>query len=147
MASSVGMDKSVMKVLFGTRGLPVAAFETVSRHEWMAGRAAVLRRVTGLFAFPVFVKPANLGSSVGISKAANQAELEASLADLLQSTNRALDPHEQMACLVAMTEAWTVDNELITPTLKVKRNRIEDLFAADFERWTRMGREIVWHEK
>ncbi len=46
-----------------------------------------------------------------------------------------------------MTEAWTVDNELITPTLKVKRNRIEDLFAAHFERWARMGREIVWHEK
>ena len=78
---------------------------------------------------------------------AGRAELEASLAELLQSTNRALDPHEQMACLVAMTEAWTVDNELITPTLKVKRNRIEDLFAANFERWAHMGRAIVWHEK
>ena len=78
-ASAVGMDKSIMKVLFGARGLPVAAFETVSRSEWAADRAAVLRRVTGRFAFPVFVKPANLGSSVGISKAASRAELEASL--------------------------------------------------------------------
>ncbi len=76
-----------------------------------------------------------------------RAELEASLADLLQATNRTLDPHEQLACLVAMTEAWTVDNELITPTLKVKRNRIEAVFAADFERWARMGRDVIWHEK
>ncbi len=104
------------------------------------------------------VTGANLGQPIGllmlnddaVSKLQDptgRAELEASLADLLRATNRTLDPHEQMACLVAMTEAWTVDNELITPTLKVKRNRIEDMFAADFERWARMGREIVWHEK
>jgi long-chain acyl-CoA synthetase len=40
-----------------------------------------------------------------------------------------------------------VDNDLITPTLKVKRNRIEDIFASNFERWVRMGRAVVWHEK
>jgi D-alanine-D-alanine ligase len=79
MASAVGMDKAIMKVLFGTRGLPVTPFETISRAEWMAGRAAVLWRVVDRFAFPVFVKPANLGSSVGISKASSRSELEASL--------------------------------------------------------------------
>jgi long-chain acyl-CoA synthetase len=104
------------------------------------------------------VTGANLGQPIGLlmlnddavrklQDPASRAELEASLADLLQATNRSLDPHEQMACLVAMTEAWTVDNELITPTLKVKRNRIEDMFAANFEPWARAGREIVWHEK
>jgi D-alanine-D-alanine ligase len=79
MASAVGMDKAIMKMLFGARGLPVAAFETISRAQWLADRDAVLRLVTGRFAFPVFVKPANLGSSVGISKAAGRADLEASL--------------------------------------------------------------------
>jgi len=79
MASAVGMDKSIMKVLFAARGLPVVAFETVTRAEWIADRAAALRRVAERFAFPVFVKPANLGSSVGISRASNRAELEASL--------------------------------------------------------------------
>ncbi|MGB7739621.1 MAG: AMP-binding protein [Steroidobacteraceae bacterium] len=104
------------------------------------------------------VTGANLGQPIGLlmlnddairklQDPAGRTELEASLADLLQATNRTLDPHEQMACLVAMTEAWTVDNELITPTLKVKRNRIEDMFAANFERWTSTGRAIVWHEK
>jgi len=104
------------------------------------------------------VTGANLGQPIGLlmlndeavrrlQDRGGRAELEASLADLLQATNRTLDPHEQMACLVAMTEAWTVDNELITPTLKVKRNRIEDMFAANFERWSRMERDIVWHER
>jgi long-chain acyl-CoA synthetase len=104
------------------------------------------------------VTGANLGQPIGLlmlnddavrklQDPAGRAELEASLVDLLRATNQALDPHEQLACLVAMTEAWTVDNELITPTLKVKRNRIEDMFAANFELWTSTGRAIVWHEK
>ena len=79
LASAVGMDKSVTKILFGARGLPTAAFESVSRREWVHSRAAVARRVSGRFTFPVFVKPANLGSSVGISKARTEAELEAAI--------------------------------------------------------------------
>lgn len=79
MASAVGMDKSIMKVLFGARGLPTAAFSVVTRPEWAGDRAGVVRRIVGGFAFPVFVKPANLGSSVGISKAGDAAGLEAAL--------------------------------------------------------------------
>jgi len=79
MASAVGMDKSVMKVLFGSRGLPVPPFVTITRLEWQANRAAALKRVAGRFTFPVFVKPANLGSSVGISKAQDAAGLEAAI--------------------------------------------------------------------
>jgi long-chain acyl-CoA synthetase len=104
------------------------------------------------------VTGANLGQPIGLlmlnddavrklQDPSGRGELEASLAELLQATNRTLDPHEQMACLVAMTAAWTVDNELITPTLKVKRNRIEDAFAANFERWARMGQDVVWYER
>jgi D-alanine-D-alanine ligase len=79
MASAIGMDKSITKVLFGARGLPTAEFVTVARPEWRASRAGVLRRLIDRFHFPVFVKPANLGSSVGISRARNAAELEAAL--------------------------------------------------------------------
>jgi D-alanine-D-alanine ligase len=79
MASAVGMDKAVMKVLFGARGLPTAPFMTILRPEWAADRAGVLSRVSGRFGFPVFVKPANLGSSVGISRARTGAELEAAI--------------------------------------------------------------------
>ena len=81
-----------------------------------------------------------------IADPAGRSELEASLAEHLKAVNATLDPHEQLDCLVVMTEAWTVDNDLITPTLKVKRNRIEDLFAKNYELWSRMGKVVVWHE-
>ncbi len=80
MASAVGMDKSVMKVLFAHPGPADGGVRRPSgdRNGRPAG-PSVLRRVCGGFAFPVFVKPANLGSSVGISKAGNRAELEAAI--------------------------------------------------------------------
>jgi D-alanine-D-alanine ligase len=79
LASAAGMDKGIMKVLFAARGLPVAAFTVVMTTDWVRDRAGVLARLGGQFALPVFVKPANLGSSVGISKAKDEAGLEAAL--------------------------------------------------------------------
>jgi long-chain acyl-CoA synthetase len=81
----------------------------------------------------------------GARAPAGRDALERSLAKLLQRVNETLDPHERMDCLVAMTEAWTVDNDLITPTFKVKRNRVEDLFASNFERWVALRQAVVWH--
>jgi D-alanine-D-alanine ligase len=67
LASAAGMDKSVMKVLFAARGLPVCDWHGFVRAEWDRDRADVLKKIEKL-GLPVFVKPANLGSSVGISK-------------------------------------------------------------------------------
>jgi len=75
LASAVGMDKSVMKVLFAARGLNVTEGTTITAAQWTAGREAIARDVASRFGFPLFVKPANLGSSVGISKAHDAAEL------------------------------------------------------------------------
>jgi long-chain acyl-CoA synthetase len=74
-----------------------------------------------------------------------KVELESSLSAHLKGINATLDPHEQLDCIVLMTEAWTVDNDIITPTFKVKRNRIEDLFAKHYEQWTRARKPVVWH--
>jgi long-chain acyl-CoA synthetase len=77
--------------------------------------------------------------------AAGKAELEASLATHIQHINEGLDPHEQLDCIVLMAEAWTVDNDIITPTFKVKRNRIEDLFAKNYDRWVGMKKKVIWY--
>jgi len=74
LGSAVGMDKAVMKTLFIARGLPVAPYLVVVRPEWHRDAAGLSRRVETELRFPVSVKPANLGSSVGISKAKNAAE-------------------------------------------------------------------------
>ena len=74
LASAAGMDKAVMKVLFAARGLPLCAWHGFVRPEWERDRARLLDEVRAL-GFPMFVKPANLGSSVGISKVKVEADL------------------------------------------------------------------------
>jgi D-alanine-D-alanine ligase len=73
LASAVSMDKEMMKRICIERGLPVVEYVALARHSLNA--AAISQR----FPFPVFVKPANLGSSVGISKVHTAAELESAL--------------------------------------------------------------------
>ena len=74
LASAAGMDKAVMKVLFASRGLPVCAWHGFVRRDWDRDRETVLTAIKKL-GLPVFVKPANLGSSVGISKVKTPEEL------------------------------------------------------------------------
>jgi len=101
------------------------------------------------------VTGANLGQPLGIvmlnadavarvADAGARTELETSLASHLKSINATLDPHEQLQCLVVVTTAWTVDNDIITPTFKVKRNRIEDLYAKNYEAWESSGKKVIW---
>jgi len=75
LASAVGMDKATMKAVFRAHGLPVVPYLVVVRHEWAAGADGLARRVAGELGFPCFVKPSNLGSSVGISKVRGAGEL------------------------------------------------------------------------
>jgi D-alanine-D-alanine ligase len=75
LGSAAGMDKDIMKALFRAAGLPIVKHVTVLRSEWEANPKKVQKLVESKLKYPVFVKPANLGSSVGISKAHNRKEL------------------------------------------------------------------------
>jgi len=79
LASSVGMDKATMKLVFAARGLPICDYEVVLKRDWHLKEQLVLTNVVSRLGFPVFVKPANLGSSVGISKAQHAQELRAAI--------------------------------------------------------------------
>lgn len=72
LGSAAGMDKIIMKQLFRVHGLPIADFSGLARHEWERGPDAVCSRIEEAIGYPCFVKPANLGSSVGISRAAGR---------------------------------------------------------------------------
>jgi D-alanine-D-alanine ligase len=74
LGSAAGMDKDIMKSLFLATGLPIVKHITILRSEWEKDRKKV-EKLVGKLKYPVFVKPANLGSSVGISKAHNKKEL------------------------------------------------------------------------
>ncbi len=75
LASAVGMDKAFMKLAFAARGLPVAEYRVLRTPEWRTDRVRLIAAIQSTLGFPVFVKPANLGSSVGISKAKTPGEL------------------------------------------------------------------------
>jgi D-alanine-D-alanine ligase len=84
LGSAAGMDKAVMKTLFAAGGLPIVPHLVALRREWERNGADVTRRVRDDLRYPVFVKPANLGSSVGISKARSDAELTVAMELALQ---------------------------------------------------------------
>ncbi|HYG79763.1 MAG TPA: D-alanine--D-alanine ligase family protein [Pyrinomonadaceae bacterium] len=75
LASSCGMDKVTMKTLFKQAGLPLCNYTWFLRREWEESPAVVRGRVAAEVGFPCFVKPANLGSSVGISRATDEESL------------------------------------------------------------------------
>lgn len=79
LSSAVGMDKAVAKLVFAARGLPQASYVVVLRNEWAASPDRIKKHVTSTLGYPVFVKPANLGSSVGISKAKSAVDLPAAI--------------------------------------------------------------------
>jgi D-alanine-D-alanine ligase len=79
LGSAVGMDKATMKLVFTARGLPICDYEVVIKRDWKRDERGTLTRVASRLGFPVFVKPANLGSSVGISKAKHATELRAAI--------------------------------------------------------------------
>ena len=80
LASAVGMDKAVMKVVFAARGLPIGPYRVVLRHEWAQQADRIGPWLEKELRYPMFVKPANLGSSVGISKAKDAAGLRDAMA-------------------------------------------------------------------
>ena len=80
-ASAAGMDKVIMKALFAQNQLPVAPYVWFYRNRWKESAAECIRLIEKALSYPVFAKPANLGSSVGITKAHNREELGEALKD------------------------------------------------------------------
>jgi D-alanine-D-alanine ligase len=93
LASAVGMDKVTMKTIFRAHGLPIVDYVVVERRDWRREPARVIERVADTIGFPCFVKPSNLGSSVGISKVATAAALPAALDEAARHDRRIVVEH------------------------------------------------------
>ena len=87
LASAVGMDKALMKVVFSASGLPICPYRMFIQPDWERRSDEIVRTLVSSLGFPMFVKPANLGSSVGISKAKDIASLHEAI-DLAGSYDR-----------------------------------------------------------
>jgi D-alanine-D-alanine ligase len=89
LGSAVGMDKDVAKRLLAQAGIPVVPWRMITAHDMKRDEAGCIARA-GELSFPTFVKPANAGSSVGVSKVKNAAELKPALRAALAFDNKVL---------------------------------------------------------
>ncbi|HXG35709.1 MAG TPA: D-alanine--D-alanine ligase family protein [Dehalococcoidia bacterium] len=89
-ASALGMDKALMKTVFQQAGLPVPGFRVMHARQWQADWQAEARQIEAAIGYPCFVKPANMGSSVGVSKVRSPAELTAAVELALRYDRKAL---------------------------------------------------------
>jgi len=79
-----------------------------------------------------------------VKDAAVRVQVEAKMAALLQAVNAELPDYERLGMLVLSTEPWTIENGCLTPTMKIKRSRIEELVAARVQGWYDSGKSVLW---
>jgi D-alanine-D-alanine ligase len=123
LASSTGLDKIVMKHLFEQAGLTVAKYEWFLRSAWEKDPREIVERIVKSLGFPAFVKPANLGSSVGVSKVRDETELTE-----------------------AIDEAAGYDRRLIVERAVVGREIEVSVLGNDEPKASRPGEIVVGHE-
>ncbi|KEF32614.1 Long-chain-fatty-acid--CoA ligase [Marinobacter nitratireducens] len=71
-------------------------------------------------------------------------ELEASFKQLIQDVNKTVDPHEQLAFITVVKDDWSIENSFLTPTLKLKRNVVEDAYQAKVDSWYAKRQPVIW---
>ncbi len=90
LASSLAMDKLAARAAFAAHSLPQIAYQGLTRRAWEADPVTIMTELEAALGFPMFVKPANLGSSIGISKARDRAQLAAALDEAARYDRRLL---------------------------------------------------------
>jgi len=71
-------------------------------------------------------------------------ELEASFKTLIQEVNKTVDPHEQLAFITVVSDEWSIENSFLTPTLKLKRNVVEDAYQEKVDNWYAQRQAVIW---
>jgi len=79
-----------------------------------------------------------------LDRGADRAELEQELARELDAVNAASEAHEKVAFVVVVREPWTMENGMLTPTMKIKRNVIEDFYNQKMDEWFAQKRKVIW---
>ena len=109
-ASAVGMDKALARAIFAASGLPQTQYSVIVRSDWRRAQVPVLERLEEEHDYPLFVKPANLGSSVGISKVHDRQGLQAGLElasqyDTKLIVERSVENARELECAVLGNES------------------------------------------
>ena len=138
-ASATGMDKIISKQLFDKAGLPQVPYIAFVKREWLEDQEALIQKIEGSLLYPLFVKPANMGSSVGISRVESSEDLKEAIQTALKFDRRIVieqgitayecevailgneDPHASVVgMLVKDSDFYDYDEKYINNTVKMQ---------------------------
>ncbi len=138
--SITGRVKDIFKTSKGKYVAPAPIEELLVMHPDIEACVVTGANLTQPLALVMLSQDAVARSAAARGKQA----LTESLESHLKAVNAQLEPHEKLGCLVVVTTPWTPENGFVTPTLKVKRNRIEEAFAGQYQGWCRAGKPVIW---
>jgi len=138
LASSVGMDKDVQKRLFRDARIPVVEYLCVSRTEWQRDPGAVEKAVAKQFRFPVFVKPATLGSSVGMTKVRRAGNLPVAMDEAAQFAQKILIERAVTAREIEVAVLGNEDPQTAVPGEIIPHREFYDYTAKYLEEGTQL---------
>ncbi len=130
LGSAAGMDKPTMKKIFAHHGLPQVGWVALTHKQWKKSREAWIEEIEGSLGYPCFVKPANLGSSVGIGKAENSGELANALDEAAQFDRRIIVEEGVDAREIEVSVLGNEDPEVSVPgEIVIKKSGFYDYDA------------------
>ena len=136
-----GRVKDIFKTSKGKYVAPAPIEDLLVNHP-----AVEVAMVTGANLAQPFALLMLSAEAVAGAAGAGRAALIESLAAHLKTVNTQLDSHEKLDCVAVITTLWTPENGFVTPTLKVKRARIEEFYAARYEGWLTERKPVLWVE-
>jgi long-chain acyl-CoA synthetase len=140
MLSITGRVKDLFKTSKGKYVAPAPVEELLSLHPDVEACA-----VTGAhFAQPFALVLLSAAAMQRIGTDTERAALQSALAAHLHTVNAQLESHEKLDFMAVVADTWTAENGMVTPTLKVKRARIEEVYGAQYARWLDQKQPVVW---
>lgn len=135
-----GRVKDIFKTSKGKYVMPVPIEQKIGNHELIesvcVGGASQVQPV----AFVMLAEEVR-----NKLKQDNKTEdIEAALQELKTKINEKLEPHEKLGFFVVIRDLWTMDNDMLTPTMKIKRNKIEEKYHSKLDDWYSQGKQVVW---
>ncbi len=135
-----GRVKDIFKTSKGKYVVPVPIEQKLGNHAMIEAVCVGGSSLPQPIAFVMLAE----GTRANLAQGHGRDEVEHELKALLKSTNAQLESHEQLDFLLVINDPWTMENDLLTPTLKVKRNKVEARYDTQLESWAKKRQAVVW---
>jgi len=137
-----GRLKDLFKTAKGSYVAPVPIETQLGSHPRVEAVCVSGANQSATFALVLLSEETRKALAGGSAREPISAELES----LIDRVNASLDPHEQMEFVVVVQDSWTIDNGMLTPTMKIRRSMVESKYEPMVERWFKSGQRVIWEQ-